>query len=71
MSADALVEPRSGAPYFAVQVEVSPEALTKAGQIELLPGMAAEVFIKTVERNALDFLLDPLTAAMRRGFREH
>ena len=50
---------------------MSPDALARAGQIELLPGMAAEVFIKTVERNALDFLLDPLTAAMRRGFREH
>lgn len=71
VSADALVEPRSGAPYFAVHVEVSPQALAKAGQLELLPGMAAEVFIKTAERSVLEFLLDPLTAAMRRSFREH
>jgi len=71
VSADALVEPRSGTPYFAVQVEVSPQALAKAGQLELLPGMAAEVFIKTAERSVLDFLMDPLTSAMRRSFREH
>jgi len=71
VSADALVDPRSGAPYFSVQVEVSPEALAKAGQLALQPGMAAEVFIKTSDRSALDFLLDPLTSAMRRSFREH
>ena len=72
VSADALVEPRSGAPYFAVQVEVSPEALAKAGeQMHLQAGMAAEVFIKTSDRSPLDFLMDPLTSAMRRAFREH
>jgi hypothetical protein len=33
--------------------------------------MAAEVYIKTHERTALEFLLDPLAQAMRRSFREH
>jgi HlyD family type I secretion membrane fusion protein len=71
VSADALVEPRSGAVYFAVQAEVSPAELARVGQVVLLPGMAAEVYIKTAERSALEFLMDPLTAAMRRSFREH
>lgn len=71
VSADALMDERSGLHYFAVQVEVSPEALERAQHGPLLPGMAAEVYIKTHERTALEFLLDPLTAAMRRSFREH
>ena len=71
VSADALVEARSGAPYFAVQTEIAPEALAAAGSVVLLPGMAAEVYIKTHERTALEFLAEPLTAAMRRSFREH
>lgn len=71
VSADALTEPRSGAVYFAVQVEVSPAELARVGQVVLLPGMAAEVYIKTTERSAVEFLMDPLTAAMRRSFREH
>jgi multidrug efflux pump subunit AcrA (membrane-fusion protein) len=71
VSADAMNETRSGAPYFAVQVEVSPEALAQAGNRVLLPGMAAEVYIRTSERSALQFLLEPLTSAMRRSFREH
>lgn len=71
LSADALTDARTGLPYFAVQVEVPAEALASAGQLELLPGMAAEVYIKTTERSALQFLMDPLTTAMRRSFREH
>jgi epimerase transport system membrane fusion protein len=71
VSADALVEQRSGAPYFAVQVEVAPASLAEAGQLVLLPGMAAEVYIKTSERTPLEFLLEPLTASLRKSFREH
>lgn len=71
VSADALIEPRSGAAYFAVQVEVAPEELARYSKLVLLPGMAAEVYIKTQERTALEFLMDPLTMAMRRSFREH
>jgi HlyD family type I secretion membrane fusion protein len=71
LSADALTDPRSGVPYFVVHVEVPPEVLAEAGQLALLPGMAAEVYIKTTERSALEFLMDPLLTAMRRSFREH
>lgn len=71
VSADALVDERSGLHYFAVQVEVAPESLQRAAHGPLLPGMAAEVYIKTHERTALEFLLDPLAQAMRRSFREH
>jgi HlyD family type I secretion membrane fusion protein len=71
VSADALVEERSGAPYFAVQVEV-PESQAALVEGEgLMPGMSAEVYIRTSERTALQFLVDPLTAGLRRSFREH
>jgi len=66
-----VVVPPGGLHYFAVQVEVSPDALERAQHGPLLPGMAAEVYIKTHERTALEFLVEPLTAAMRRSFREH
>jgi epimerase transport system membrane fusion protein len=71
VSADALTDARTGAPYFAVQIEVPAEALVRAHLPALLPGMATEVYIKTTERSALQFLMDPLTTAMRRSFREH
>ena len=70
VSADALTDPRTGVPYFAVLVEVPPSAAAAAG-VALLPGMATEVYITTRERTALEFLLEPLVAGLRRSFREH
>jgi multidrug efflux pump subunit AcrA (membrane-fusion protein) len=71
VSADALLDPRSGAAYFAVQVEVDAAHVRDAGLPPLTPGMAAEVYLRTSSRTPLEFLLEPLTAGMRRGFREH
>jgi HlyD family type I secretion membrane fusion protein len=71
VSADALADPRSGAPYFLVQVEVPPPPDGSALPVPLRPGMATEVFIRTSERTPLEFLLEPVTAGARRSFREH
>ena len=71
VSADALVEPRSGLPYFAVQVEVHPPPEGFPQGLVLIAGQSTEVYIKTSERTALEFLLEPLTAGLRRSFREH
>lgn len=71
ISADALADARSGAPYFAVQVEVDPAAVAAAGLPALAPGMATEVYVRTSARTPLDFLLEPLVDGMRRSFREH
>lgn len=76
VSADALTEERSGTPYFSVQVELQKESLAKASvhhgsELAVLPGMAAEVYIKTSARTPLDFLLSPLVSGIRRSFREH
>lgn len=72
ISADALTEARSGAPYFTVLVEPTPEALARlrAAAGEPTPGMAVEVFINTSRRSALEFLFDPLGSALRRAFRD-
>ncbi len=71
VSADALVEPRSGLPYFAVQVEVKPSPEGFPHGLVLIAGQSTEVYIKTSERTAFEFLLEPLTAGLRRSFREH
>lgn len=71
VSADALLEPRSGLPYFAVQVEVQPPPVGFPPGLPLIAGQATEVYIKTSERTALEFLLEPLTSGLRRSFKEH
>jgi len=36
-----------------------------------MPGMGAEVFVRTRERTAFDYLAEPLVNAMRRSLREY
>ncbi len=71
VSADALADRQTGAPYYLVHVALDAAALAGAREVELRPGMAAEVFVRTHERNAIDYLLEPLVAATRRSFREY
>ena len=71
VSADSLTDPHSGAPYFAIHVELDRDSLARSGNLHATPGMAAEVFVRTRDRTTLDFLTEPLVNAMRRSLREH
>lgn len=70
ISADALTDRHTGAPYFAVHAELDRNSLTQAGDLVVSPGMGAELFVRTRERTTLDFLLEPLVDAMRLSLRE-
>lgn len=70
VSPDAISDPRSGGTYFTVLIEPQPDALKRLHGLVITPGMSAEVFIMTSDRTVLQFLLDPLTAGLRRAFRE-
>jgi HlyD family secretion protein len=71
VSADRLVEERTGEPYFAAQVAVDPAELAALdGEVALLSGMPAEVMILTGERTFLDYLLRPFYDTIRKAFRE-
>jgi HlyD family type I secretion membrane fusion protein len=70
ISADRLVDAKSGAPYYTVHIRVSPESLRKAGGLQLQAGMPAEVFIQTAARNALQYLFDPILGFLQRSMRE-
>jgi membrane fusion protein, epimerase transport system len=70
LSADRLVEERSGLPYYQAQVELLPESYAKLKGFDLLPGMPAEVFIKTGERTVFEYLMQPVSNAFARAFIE-
>lgn len=69
VSADSLVEPRTGEQYYSARVAVSPAEMQKLGNLLLQPGMQATVMIKTGERSLLTYLMRPFlrrfTSAMR------
>lgn len=70
ISADRIVEERTGQAYYLARVEVPADEMQKIGDAELIPGMPAEVLIVTGERTMLQYLLEPFEAAFRRSFRE-
>ena len=72
VSGDRLVESTPGGSnmaYYAVHVDV-PLAALEPGNLRLQAGMPAEVFFRTDERTALDYILAPITSYFRRGMRE-
>jgi HlyD family type I secretion membrane fusion protein len=69
VSGDRLVEQQTGQPYYIVHVDV-PERALAASSLRLQAGMPAEVFVRTGNRTALDYLLAPVTAYLRRAMRE-
>jgi HlyD family type I secretion membrane fusion protein len=70
VSADRMVDPQSGAPYYVVNVDISAGALVDAGNLRMQAGMPAEVYIRTDSRTAFDYMLAPVTSYLRRGMRE-
>ena len=70
VSADRMVEERSGAPYFAATVLIDKGELTKLEGRKLLPGMSSEAMIRTGARTVLSYLAEPITQNFRRAMRE-
>lgn len=64
VSADALIDERSGIPYYTMRVSVPETELTKLGSLKLQPGMQVTVMVKTGERSLLVYLTRPFL----RGF---
>jgi HlyD family secretion protein len=70
VSADRLQDSRSGDAFFNARIGVEPESLKKLPDVELYPGMPADVLIVAQPRTALDYMLLPITASLAHAFRE-
>lgn len=68
VSADTLRDETSGATYYLAAVRMDqPE---RARELQLTPGMPAEVLIRARSRTLLQYLVEPLTDQLARAFRE-
>ncbi len=71
ISADRIVDERSGLAYYLARVAVSREELDRIGEdVELVSGMPADVMILTGSRTFLEYLFDPIAKSFDRSFRE-
>jgi len=62
VSADRLIDEKSGAPYYKVSARVTPEGveLIAKNKLEVRPGMPVDLFVKTGERTMMNYLFKPL-----------
>ncbi len=70
ISADSIASPEVDDVYYLGRIEVTEESLAGLGDLKLIPGMPAEVFITTGSRTLLQYLFKPLSNAVNRSFRE-
>lgn len=70
VSADRLVETKTGTPYYSALVRIDDDELARLPNVRLYPGMSAIVMIPTVERTAFDYLVGPLVMSFRQSFRQ-
>ena len=68
VSAD-LVRDQSGA-YYDVRISLKQEEIQRLEDLQLTPGMPAEVFLQTRSRTMLSYLFKPITDQASRMFRE-
>jgi protease secretion system membrane fusion protein len=62
VSADRAVDEKTGQPYYKVRVKVTPQGTKMIAEhhLNIIPGMPAELFVKTGERTMMNYLLKPL-----------
>jgi HlyD family secretion protein/epimerase transport system membrane fusion protein len=70
VSADRLVDERTGAPYYKSRIILDESSRLLLGERRLIPGMPADVMIATGERTALVYLTNPIIQAVRHAMRE-
>lgn len=71
VSADRLVDARTGVAYYQAEIEVDRAAIDAVlGGEKLQPGLPAEVMIGLGSHTALEYLLAPLNRRLQRAMRE-
>jgi membrane fusion protein, epimerase transport system len=70
VSADAIYDQQTGLSHYMTRISVDPDELEAHGNLILVPGMPAEVFISSGARTLMQYLLKPITSAMARSFIE-
>jgi protease secretion system membrane fusion protein len=70
VSADVMLEPKQNQPYFKAFVEVTAEGVSQLKQNEIRAGMPVEIFVRTGERTAMNYLMKPLLDRLNRAMSE-
>jgi HlyD family secretion protein len=70
VSADRLVDKRTDQPYYATKIRVQDPSSAGIDGVQIIPGMPAQVFIKTGRGTVALYALSPLLDSFHSAFRE-
>lgn len=70
VSADVMMDPKTNLPFFKASIDVTPEGMVKLKKNEIRAGMPAEIFVRSGERTAMNYLLKPLMDRVQRSMTE-
>ncbi|MGJ5093612.1 HlyD family type I secretion periplasmic adaptor subunit [Bradyrhizobium oligotrophicum] len=70
VSPDITNDPRTGSTFYTVRITLSDEERKRLGNVNLMPGMQAEVYVQTGSRTMLSYLMKPVLDQWRRAFVE-
>lgn len=70
ISADRIIDKATNVPFYKARITLNPEMFSKLKDIDLYPGMPADVLIITGSRTFLQYLFNPITDSFRQAFRE-
>ncbi len=71
VSADRLLDQRTGQPYYLAKVEADEAMLKRLEEVEMVAGMPTEVMIKTGKTTVALYALAPILDSFNRAFREN
>jgi len=67
---DVTEDPKTGAHYYTVRINIPKDELTRLGDLKLVPGMPVESFMQTAPRTVMSYLVRPFHDQLARAFRE-
>lgn len=70
IAADLTEDRRTGLSYYLVRISIPEVELRKLPDVKLVPGLPADVQIRTEDRTALSYLLKPIEDQFAKAFRE-
>jgi HlyD family secretion protein len=70
VSPDSFTDDATGMSYYQAEILPDEGEVERLGEVDLLPGMPVEAFLRTDDRSPLAYLVKPLTDYFTRAFRE-
>ena len=70
ISQDRLIDEINKQPYYLALIDVREDNIPEKYRGKVTSGMNVEVIVPTIERTALDYIIEPLRNRMRTAFRE-